>query len=386
MKHMRVLFEPLPIGRLGVRREDEEVIVGTDFSTFAYMLEEFVSIAAIEIAIPSSFPEVAALSDAPELLKPRLVEVRPIGVHTARITIEPLDRGFGHTLGNALRRVLLSSMPGWSVVEVEIENVLHEYTTLEGVQEDVTEILLNIKELAIRTNARSEALLSLNKKGPGVVCASDIQLDHDVEIVNPDHVIAHLSKEGELKLTLRVSVGRGYEPAAVRAEESEGERQIGKLLLDASFSPVRRVTYQVESARVEQRTDLDKLVLEIETNGTIDPEQAVRHATRLLQEQLSVFSDLHEFPGNVEKKSEPGVDPLLLRPVDDLELTVRSANCLKAESIYYVGDLIQRTEVELLKTPNLGKKSLTEIKDVLASRGLSLGMRLENWPPPGLHD
>ncbi len=326
-------------------------------------------------------------ANAPELLRPRLVDVKPVGINTARITIEPLDRGFGHTLGNALRRVLLSSVPGWSVVEVEIDSVLHEYTALEGVQEDVTEILLNIKELAIRTNAREDAVLTLHKKGPGTVFAKDIQLDHDVEIVNPEHAIAHLSKEGELKLTMRVSIGRGYQPAAVRAEDAEGERQIGRLLLDASFSPVRRVTYQVDSARVEQRTDLDKLVLEIETNGTIDPEQAVRQATRLLQEQLSVFSDLHEQPGGLaDKPSDSSVDPLLLRPVDDLELTVRSANCLKAESIYYVGDLIQRTEVELLKTPNLGKKSLTEIKDVLASRGLSLGMRLENWPPTGLHD
>ncbi len=326
-------------------------------------------------------------ANAPELLRPRLVDVKQVGINTARITIEPLDRGFGHTLGNALRRVLLSSVPGWSVVEVEIDSVLHEYTALEGVQEDVTEILLNIKELAIRTNAREDAVLTLHKKGPGTVFAKDIQLDHDVEIVNPEHAIAHLSKEGELKLTMRVSIGRGYQPAAVRAEDAEGERQIGRLLLDASFSPVRRVTYQVDSARVEQRTDLDKLVLEIETNGTIDPEQAVRQATRLLQEQLSVFSDLHEQPGGLaDKPSDSSVDPLLLRPVDDLELTVRSANCLKAESIYYVGDLIQRTEVELLKTPNLGKKSLTEIKDVLASRGLSLGMRLENWPPTGLHD
>ena len=326
-------------------------------------------------------------ANAPELLRPRLVDVKPVATNTARITIEPLDRGFGHTLGNALRRVLLSSVPGWSVVEVEIDSVLHEYTALEGVQEDVTEILLNIKELAIRTNAREDAVLTLHKKGPGTVYAKDIQLDHDVEIVNPEHAIAHSSKEGELKLTMQVSVGRGYQPASMRSEDVDGERQIGKLLLAASFSPVRRVPYQVDSARVEQRTDLDKLVLEIETNGTIDPEQAVRHATRLLQEQLSVFSDLHDLPdGVIDKPSDAGIDPLLVRPVDDLELTVRSANCLKAESIYYVGDLIQRTEVELRKTPNLGKKSLTEIKDVLASRGLSLGMRLENWPPPGLRD
>ncbi|MCH9675360.1 MAG: DNA-directed RNA polymerase subunit alpha [Gammaproteobacteria bacterium] len=328
-------------------------------------------------------------ANAPQLLKPKLVDVRNLSrPNTSRITIEPLDRGFGHTLGNALRRVLLSSMPGWAVVEVEIEGVLHEYTTVEGVQEDVTDILLNLKGLAIRTNSKNEATLTIHKKGPGVVLASDIQHDHDVEIVNPDHVIAHLSKEGELKIEMLVLLGRGYQPASAVTEDTEMDRQPGKLVLDASFSPVRRVTYAVESARVEQRTDLDKLVVEIETNGTIEPEFAIRVATTLLQEQLSVFSDLP--PDGERPQKAPAqqdtFDPILLRPVDDLELTVRSANCLKAESIYYVGDLIQKTEVELLKTPNLGKKSLTEIKDVLASRGLSLGMRLEDWPPPGLHE
>lgn len=324
---------------------------------------------------------------AAQLLKPRLVDVREIGHNMAKVTIEPLDRGFGHTLGNALRRVLLSSMPGCAVSEVEIDGVLHEYTTIEGVQEDVTEILLNLKGLSIRMHAREDATLTLHKKGPGTVLASDIALDHDVEVVNPNQVIAHLTKEGELSMTMRLSMGRGYQPAAARRSEEEGDRPIGKLLLDASFSPIRRVSYSVESARVEQQTDLDKLVVEIETNGTIDPESAIRHAAGLLQDQLSVFVDLS---GGKEEDSSPTpaveIDPILLRPVDDLELTVRSANCLKAESIYYVGDLIQRTEVELLKTPNLGKKSLTEIKDVLASRGLSLGMRLENWPPPGLYD
>ena len=324
---------------------------------------------------------------AAQLLKPRLVDVREVGHNTAKVTIEPLDRGFGHTLGNALRRVLLSSMPGCAVSEVEIDAVLHEYTTIEGVQEDVTEILLNLKGLSIRMHAREEAVLTLHKKGPGTVLASDIALDHDVEVVNPDMVIAHLTKEGELSMTMRVSMGRGYQPAASRGSEEEGDRPIGKLVLDASYSPVRRVAYSVESARVEQQTDLDKLVVEIETNGTIDPESAIRHAAGLLQDQLSVFVDLTG--GNEEdspRTPEVEIDAILLRPVDDLELTVRSANCLKAESIYYVGDLIQRTEVELLKTPNLGKKSLTEIKDVLASRGLSLGMGLENWPPPGLYD
>ena len=320
-----------------------------------------------------------------QLLKPRLVDVKQTGNNTAKITIEPLDRGFGHTLGNALRRVLLSSMPGCAVCEVENDGVLHEYTTVEGVQEDVTEVLLNLKGLAIRMHSRDEATLTLSKKGPCEVFASDITLDHDVEVVNPDHVLAHLTKEGNLNMTMKVARGRGYEPSSSRFDEEEGDRPIGKLMLDASFSPVRRVSYVVDTARVEQRTNLDKLIVEIETNGTVDPEDAIRHAARLLQEQLSVFVDLAGKEEEAPSRREAEVDPVLLRPIDDLELTVRSANCLKAESIYYVGDLIQRTEVELLKTPNLGKKSLTEIKDVLASRGLSLGMRLENWPPPGLY-
>ncbi len=319
-----------------------------------------------------------------EFLKPRTVDVQIINNQYAKVTLEPLERGFGHTLGNALRRILLSSMPGCAVVEVEIDGVLHEYTTMEGVQEDVIDILLNLKELAIRMHARDEATLTLNKKGPGEVRASDIALDHDVEIANPDHVIAHLTKSGSLNMTLKVVRGRGYQPSSVRKEIHDEERPIGSLLLDASFSPLLRVSYSVERARVEQRTDLDKLIIDIETNGTIDPEDAIRHASSILQDQLSVFVDLQ---GRDEERGEAidlGMDPILLRPVDDLELTVRSANCLKAESIYYIGDLIQRTEVELLKTPNLGKKSLTEIKEVLASRGLSLGMKLENWPPASL--
>ena len=276
-------------------------------------------------------------------------------------------------------------MPGCAVTEVEIEGVLHEYTTIEGVQEDVTEILLNLKGLEVRMHGRQESVLTLNKKGPCTVHASDIVLDHAVEVVNPDHFIARLTKEGELNMSMKVELGRGYQPAAVRMSEEEGDRPIGKLLLDASFSPVRRVSYVVDTARVEQRTDLDKLIVEIETNGTIDAEDAVRHAARLLQEQLSVFVDLSGKQDDSPTHAESEIDPVLRDPVDALELTVRSANCLKAESIYYVGDLIQRTETELLKTPNLGKKSLTEIKDILATKGLSLGMRLENWPPPGLY-
>ena len=322
---------------------------------------------------------------ASELLKPRLVGVDKLNDTCAKVTLEPLERGFGHTLGNALRRILLSSMEGAAITEVEIDGVLHEYTTKEGLQEDVIEVLLNLKGVAVRMN-RAEASLTLNKKGPGVVTAGDIALDHDVEVVNPDHELAHLTKAGELNMTIKVEKGMGYRPAnAVEGPEDES-RPVGHLLLDASFSPIRRVAYSVESARVEQRTDLDKLVMEVETNGTMEADDAIRRAATILQDQVSAFVDLESKAERRAESAEPEIDPILLRPVDDLELTVRSANCLKAENIYYIGDLIQRTEVELLKTPNLGKKSLTEIKDVLASRGLSLGMRLENWPPPGLKD
>ena len=317
------------------------------------------------------------------LLKPRQVEIQEISDACARIAIGPLERGFGHTLGNALRRILLSSMEGAAVTEVEIEGVLHEYSTIPGVKEDVIDILLNLKALAIRLHAREEAVLTLNKKGAGEVTAADITLDHDVELANPEQHIATLEADGELNITMKVTRGRGYQPANQR-ESEESESTIGRLRLDASYSPVRRVSYEVESARVEQRTNLDRLIIELETNGTIDPEKAIRDAAAILQSQLEVFVALQGEEGAPAAAPEAQIDPILLRPIDDLELTVRSANCLKAESIHYIGDLVQRTEVELLKTPNLGKKSLTEIKDVLASHGLSLGMRLENWPPAGL--
>jgi len=320
-----------------------------------------------------------------EFLKPRIVDVSVISERHAKVTLEPLERGFGHTLGNALRRILLSSMPGCAITEAVIDGVLHEYTTIEGVQEDVMDILLNLKGVAIVMHSRDEATLTLEKMGPGVVTAGDIKLDHDIEIINPDHVIAHLTKEGQISMSLTARKGRGYEPATRRRKEDNGEtRSIGALQIDATFSPVHRVAYSVDTARVEQRTDLDKLIIDLETNGTIDPEESIRRAASILQGQLSVFVDL-QADETVEKEEKGAdIDPILLRPVDDLELTVRSANCLKAENIYYIGDLIQRTEVELLKTPNLGKKSLTEIKDVLASHALSLGMRLENWPPAEL--
>lgn len=319
-------------------------------------------------------------SQLANLIKPRLVEVSAINKNSARIVIEPLERGFGHTLGNALRRVLLSSIPGCAVTSLNIVGVDHEYSSIDGVREDVLDILLNLKNLAVRLNESSTAVLSINKKGPGTVTAADIVNTHDSEVLNPEMVIAHLTGAAELDIQLHVRRGRGYQPVINRVELTE-DGEVGLLKVDASFSPIRKVSYFVESARVENRTDLDKLVLDIETNGTVDPEDAVRQAASILSEHLSVFIALKgvDAPGAIEGSS--AFDPLLLRPVDDLELTVRSANCLKAENIFYIGDLIQRSEADLLKTPNLGKKSLTEIKDILALKGLELGMRLENWPP-----
>ena len=262
--------------------------------------------------------------------------------------------------------------------------VVHEYTTMEGVQEDVLDILLNLKGVGVRLHHGDEAMITLVKTGPGTVTAGDFQLTQDVEIANPDHLVCTLNDNGEIRMEAKVTRGRGYVSVEYTGDEEDETRPIGLLRLDATYSPMRRVAYSVENARVEQRTDLDKLVLDIESNGTIVPEEAIRRAATILQQQLSVFVDFESEGEAVVEEKEDEVDPILLRPVDDLELTVRSANCLKAENIYYIGDLIQRTEVELLKTPNLGKKSLTEIKDVLASRGLSLGMRLENWPPASL--
>ena len=321
-----------------------------------------------------------------EFLRPRLVGIETVSARRAKVTLEPLERGFGHTLGNALRRILLSSMPGCAVTEVEIDGVLHEYSSKEGVQEDIIEILLNLKGLAVLLEGKNEAVLTLTKSGEGPVTAADIQHDGDVTIANPDHVICTLTGEGSISMRIKIEMGRGYVPASARRDAEEEDRAIGRLLVDASFSPVVRIAYDVDSARVEQRTDLDKLVLDMETNGTLDPEEAIRRASTILAEQLDAFVELRDIKEVEHVEEKPLFDPILLRPVDDLELTVRSANCLKAEAIQYIGDLVQRAEVELLKTPNLGKKSLTEIKDVLASRGLSLGMRLENWPPESIVD
>jgi DNA-directed RNA polymerase subunit alpha len=322
------------------------------------------------------------------LLKPKAIVAEPLGGNRAKVTLEPFERGYGHTLGNALRRVLLSSMVGYAPTEVTIAGVLHEYSTIDGVAEDVVHIMLNLKGVVFRLHNRDEVTLVLRKEGEGPVTAADIQTPHDVEVVNPDHVIAHLAHGGKLDMQIKVEKGRGYVPGTLRRFADEPTKSIGRIVLDASFSPVSRVSYSVENARVEQRTDLDKLVMEIETNGAISPEEAIRASAKILVEQLAVFAQLDA--GDLSSLTDPAAkpsavfDPILLRPVDELELTVRSANCLKAENIYYIGDLIQRTETELLKTPNLGRKSLNEIKEVLASRGLTLGARLENWPPQGL--
>jgi DNA-directed RNA polymerase subunit alpha len=321
-------------------------------------------------------------SNATTLLKPRIIDVENISPAHAKVVMEPFERGYGHTLGNALRRILLSSMPGFAPTEVKISGVLHEYSTIEGVQEDVVDILLNLKGLVLKLHNRTDTTLKLKKSTAGPVTGHDIEQTHDVEIVNPDHVIANLTAGGKIDMQIKVEKGRGY--VAATARRNEDNRTIGSILLDASYSPVRRVSYAVENARVEQRTDLDRLVMDIETNGSIEPEEAVRFAARVLVEQLSVFADLQGTPMLAEEAKSPQVDPILLQPVDDLELTVRSANCLKAENIYYIGDLIQRSENELLKTPNLGRKSLNEIKEVLASKGLTLGMKLENWPAAGV--
>ena len=323
---------------------------------------------------------------ATEFLTPRHLDVDEVSKTHARVTLEPLERGFGHTLGNTLRRILLSSMPGCAITEVRIDGVDHEYGPLDGVREDVIDVLLNLKGIAVQLHQGSSTSIHLSREGPGEVVAGDFQLTADVEVANPDHVICTLNERGKIAIEATVTRGRGYQPVEYggSVDEEEESRPIGVLRLDASYSPMRRVAYSVESTRVEQRTDLDKLILDIESNGTIDPEQAIRRAATILQQQLAVFVDFDKEGETIEEEKQDEVNPILLRPVDDLELTVRSANCLKAENIYYIGDLIQRTEVELLKTPNLGKKSLTEIKEVLAERGLGLGMRLEKWPPSNL--
>ena len=315
-----------------------------------------------------------------DLLVPTEIQVDDVTPNLSKITLEPLERGFGHTLGNALRRILLSSMPGAAVTDVAIDGISHEYSTIEGVREDVIDILLNIKDMPVNIIEGNHAEITLDVTGPCDVLASSFEVPGTVELVNPDFHIATIVDKVNLKMTLAVRTGRGYEPADLRDDE---DRVVGALKVDASYSPVRRVSYTVDNARFEKRTDLDKLVIELETDGTLDPKLAIEHSATIFQQQLSAFVDLDAIAEQEAKKDQNDFDPILLRSIEELELTVRSTNCLKAESIFLIGDLIHRSEFDLLKTPNLGKKSLNEIKDVLASKDLSLGMNVENWPPLG---
>ena len=315
-----------------------------------------------------------------DLLVPTEIQVENVSDTVSKVTLEPLERGFGHTLGNALRRILLSSMPGAAVTDVLIDGISHEYSTIEGVREDVIDILLNLKDMPVKLIEGNEAELKLSVDGPCEVSSSSFEAPGNVELTDADHHVVSLVDKIKLNMSVFVRTGRGYEPADIRDDENN---TVGGLKVDASFSPVKRVSYSVENARFEKRTDLDKLILELETDGTIDAKMAIEHSATIMQQQLAAFVDLEAIAEQEAKKEQNDFDPLLLRSIEELELTVRSTNCLKAESIFLIGDLIQRSEFDLLKTPNLGKKSLNEIKDVLASKGLSLGMVLENWPPLG---
>ena len=315
-----------------------------------------------------------------DLLVPTEIQVEDINETTSKITLEPLERGFGHTLGNALRRILLSSMPGAAITDVKIEGISHEYSTIEGIREDVIDILLNLKDMPVNLLEGTSAEIKLDMAGPSEVTASSFEVPGNVELVNPDHHVASLVDKVNLTLTATVKTGRGYEPADLRGEE---ETQVGALKVDASFSPVKRVAYSVENARFEKRTDLDKLIVELETDGTLNPKEAIEHSATIMQQQLAAFVNLDAIAEQEAKKEQNDFDPLLMRSIEELELTVRSTNCLKAESIFLIGDLIQRSEFDLLKTPNLGKKSLNEIKDVLASKGFALGTTIDDWPPMG---
>ena len=316
-----------------------------------------------------------------DFLTPKEILVEEVDSNNSKIVLEPLERGFGHTLGNALRRIILSSIPGAAVSEAKINGVLHEFGSIDGVKEDVINILLNLKGLSVRLSDQEEVEISVNKSGSGDIKGSDLEIPAGVEIVNPDHVVATLADKGSLEMTAKVTKGRGYVPVDIIALAESEDTEVGSLKIDASYSPIKKVSYSVENARVENRTDLDKLILEVETNGTIDPEEIVRLAATILQRQLMAFAELGFETEEPEEDETPPVDPIMLRPVDELELTVRSANCLKVEKIHYIGDLVTRKESDLLRTPNLGRKSLNEIKEVLAARGLSLGLELENWPP-----
>ena len=317
-------------------------------------------------------------------IRPKIVEVIPVGENESQLILEPFERGFGHTFGNALRRVLLSSMPGCAVTDVQISKSLHEYHNINGVEEDIQDVLLNLKNLSIIINEGDRATINLHISKPGSYYAKDLVAPQNVEIINPDLLIAtvHSLDKKDLDMTITVQRGRGYVTVPMRdiLQEGVNHNPIGNIRLDASFSPIDKVSYKVENARLENRTNLDKLVLSISTNGTIEPEMAVKRAAMILRDQLVSFVDLKG--DSSQEFIQNKINPLYSRPIDDLELTVRSTNCLKAEDIHYIGDLVQKNENELLTTPNLGKKSLTEIISVLSTHNLKLGMDIDNWISP----
>ncbi|MEN9895884.1 MAG: DNA-directed polymerase, alpha subunit [Pseudomonadota bacterium] len=320
-----------------------------------------------------------------ELIKPNKVEFASSGRTKVNLTAEPLERGFGLTLGNALRRVLLSSLRGAAVTAVQIDGVLHEFSSIPGVREDVTDIVLNIKEIAIKMDGDDSKRMVVRKQGPGVVTAGDIQTVGDIEILNPNHVICTLDEGAEIRMEFTVNNGKGYVPADRNRSE---DAPIGLIPVDSLYSPVKKVSYKVENTREGQVLDYDKLTMSIETNGSITGEDAVAFAARILQDQLGVFVNFDEPQKESEEETvaELAFNPALLKKVDELELSVRSANCLKNDNIVYIGDLIQKTEAEMLRTPNFGRKSLNEIKEVLASMGLHLGMEVPAWPPENIED
>jgi len=322
-----------------------------------------------------------------DLIKPQQLEVRPGADPSRQATVvaEPLERGFGLTLGNALRRVLLSSLQGAAITSVQIDNVLHEFSTIAGVREDVTDVVLNLKGVAIRMDVDGPKRLSISARGPGVVTAGDITTSAGIEILNKDHVVCHLDEGAEVFMELTVNTGKGY----VAADKNRPEDSpIGLIPIDAIYSPVKRVSYEVTPTREGQNLELDKLTMRLETDGSLSPEDAVAYAARILQDQLQVFVNFDEPETATASAAESGLEfnPLLLKKVDELELSVRSANCLKNDNIVYIGDLIQKTEAEMLRTPNFGRKSLNEIKEVLSAMGLHLGMEVENWPPENIED
>ena len=321
------------------------------------------------------------------LIKPNKLQIEPgiDGSREATIVAEPLERGFGMTLGNALRRVLLSSLQGAAVTSIQINSVLHEFSSISGVHEDVTDIVLNIKAMALRMHSEGPRRMSLKAKGPGAVTASMIETGADIEILDPDHVICTLDGDADLNMEFTVELGKGYVPATQNRPE---DAPIGLIPVDAIYSPVRKVAYKVENSRVGQVTDYDRLAITLETNGAVTPEDAVALAARILQDQLQLFINFEEPEVRIEREEliEPEFNPNLLRKVDELELSVRSANCLKNDNIVYIGDLVQKTEAEMLRTPNFGRKSLNEIKDVLSQMGLHLGMKIPDWPPENIEE